>query len=65
MRRISRDEASLEVLIKAVESIDEPIVVEEDGTALLVAVSPQHFDRLRGDGIWLGAVSREDDQQGR
>jgi hypothetical protein len=63
--RISRDEASLDVLIEAVEAIDEPILVEEDGKARLVAMSPQHFERLRGEGIESELASHDDNQQGR
>ena len=65
VRRISRDEASLDVLIEAVEAIDEPIIVDEDGKARLVAMSPQHFERLRGEGIVSELAAHEENQQGR
>ena len=50
VRALSIHEASVGVLIKAVETSDEPIIVVESlGTPCLVVMSPQEYDRLRGD----------------
>ncbi len=49
VRTVMKAQSNLDALIDAVDATDAPIIVEDDGKPRLVVMSPNEYDRLRGD----------------
>lgn len=49
VRTVLKAQSDLDALIDAVDAADEPVIVEDQGKRRLVVMSPEEYDRLRGD----------------